>query len=57
MSLSRGLALAPMKSSAPSLATPAVRVIADSLDISRDSSRIVTALARPESDIWLVERE
>jgi hypothetical protein len=34
-----------------------VRVIADSLDISRDSSRLVTALARPESDIWLVERE
>jgi Tol biopolymer transport system component len=33
-----------------------LRVVGDSLDISRDGSRAVVALAKPESDLWMVER-
>jgi Tol biopolymer transport system component len=39
------------------LAIPRLRVTADSLDVSRDSARIVTSLSQPESDIWLVQRK
>ena len=39
------------------LAIPGLRVIVDSLDVSQDSARIVVSLARPQSDIWLVERK
>ncbi len=39
------------------LAIPGLRAMGDSLDISPDSKHIVVALARPESDIWLVERK
>ena len=39
------------------LAIAGLRVIVDSLDVSQDSARIVVAIARPQSDIWLVERK
>ena len=39
------------------LAIPGLRSGVDSIDVSRDSKRIVVALARPQSDVWLVERK
>ena len=39
------------------LTIPGLVMVVDSLDISRDSARIVVALAKPQSDLWLVERK
>ena len=39
------------------LAIPGLGVTTDSIDVSSDSTRVVVALLRPESDIWLVERK
>ena len=39
------------------LAIAGFRVLVDGIDVTRDSSRVVVALAKPESDIWLVERK
>jgi Tol biopolymer transport system component len=39
------------------LALPRLRVAPDSADISPDHARIVVALIKPESDVWLVERK
>jgi len=39
------------------LAIPRLRVPPDALDVSRDGTRILVSLAKPESDLWLVERK
>ena len=41
----------------PWLVLPRMRVPAGSVDISRDGKRLVVALAKPESDLWLIERK
>ena len=49
--------LTPAGPPVPWLAIPGLVVVVDSLDISRDSARIVVALGKPQSDLWLVERK
>jgi Tol biopolymer transport system component len=50
-------ALTPSGPPSPWLVLPRLRVPADSIDISHDGKRLVVALSKTGTDLWLVERK